>query len=214
MVFKERRKKYNQINTLLNIPKSTLSTWFKNYPLSRVIKKRNILKTKIIWARNITNFNKKRSQILKVEHNKLINSYAKEIPKLNKERLFWIGLGLFWAEGGKKEKSAVRFSNSDPKIIQLIMRFFIEICKIDNSVFKFRIHLHPNIEKEKTQKFWAKILKAKKQQFYRPQIVISKSSKKKRKHNTLLYGTLHIYIKKVESMRKLKGWIKGLSLKI
>lgn len=32
-------KSYNQINTLLNIPKSTLSTWFKNYPLSRVIKK-------------------------------------------------------------------------------------------------------------------------------------------------------------------------------
>lgn len=202
---------YNEINKLLGISKSTLSDWLSNLPLSKVIKEKNIKKSKLIWSKNITSFNKKRSIIYKHETSRILKFYATEIKRINKEDLFYLGIGLFLAEGSKREKFSVRFANSDPLIIKIILKFFREICNVNQSDIRARIHLHSNITNHVALKYWSNIMQISPKQFWRPQNVVSKSSQGKRKVNQLPYGTLHVTIMKADLVKKIKGWILGIS---
>ena len=204
-------KSYNEINKLLGVPKSTLSGWLKTFPLSEQIKKKNLEKVKLIWAKNITDFNRQRSKKYQRETQQLIENCAKETPLLSARDLYFLGLALFWAEGTKREKWAVRFANSDPIIIKAIVQFFRKICKVPNNKFALRIHLHPNIEENKAKKFWSEITKLPINQFRKSQTQITISSKYKRPINQLPYGTLHIIISDAYLNKKIKGWILGLS---
>lgn len=204
-------KSYNEINKLLGVPKSTLSTWLKDNPLSEKIKKININRAKIVWAKNIVDFNKKRSEKYQKDIHLLMEKFAREIPMIADRDLFFIGLALFWAEGGKREKYSVRFANSDPTIIKAIMCFFRKICHTDNKKVTLRIHLYPNVEEIAAKKYWSKITGLSLTQFRKSQTKISKSSKHKRPINRLPYGTLHITIGDAYLNKKLKGWILGLS---
>lgn len=207
-------KSYNEINKLLGIPKSTLSTWLKTLPLSEKVKKRNISKTKLIWAKNIIEFNKFRSDEYQKSTRRLINNFAKDVPSISRRNLYFIGLALFWAEGGKREKWNVRFVNSDPQMIQAIMRFFREICGVSDEKFTLRIHLYPNIQEKVAKSYWLKITKLQEDQFRKSQVHISGSSKGKRPINRLPYGTLHINIGDAHLNKKIKGWLLGLNLQL
>ena len=214
ILLRKKGKSYSEIKVVLGVSKSTLSTWLKDLPLSKQVKNSNISRAKKIWARNITSYNKLRSLKYQAEKKITIDNYSKEIPVVDKKALFWIGLSLFWAEGGKREKYSVRFVNSDPQIIKTIMRFYREVCAVPNDKFRLRIYLHPNIEEKLGMKFWSELTGVPKSQFYRSQELISSSSKRKRNFNRLPYGTLHVYIGDVTLANRVKGWIKGLSAKI
>ncbi len=214
LILRTQDKSYNEISRLLNIPKSTLSTWLKAVPLSEKVKNRNIDRAKIIWAKNIIKFNKIRSKKYQEHTKQLINNFARNIPPVSNRDLFFTGLALFWAEGGKKEKSNVRFVNSDPQIIQAIMRFFREVCSVPDEKFTLRIHLYPNIQEEVAKKFWLKITKLQMSQFRGSQYQISRSSKRKRSINRLPYGTLHINIGDAHLNKKIRGWLLGLGSRL
>lgn len=203
-------KSYNEINKILNIPKSTLSGWLKHCHFSEKIKKNNFKKAKLIWAKNITAFNKLRSEKYQKETRQLIEKYARGVPTVSRRDLYFIGLSLFWAEGGKREKWAIKFCNSDALIIKTIMKFFREICNVPNKKFSLRIHLYPNIKESYAIKFWSRLIKLPPKQFRKSQTQISKSSKNKRPFNRLPYGTLHITIGDAYLNKKIKGWLLGL----
>lgn len=201
---------YNEISRQLHVPKSTLSGWLKDLPLSKIAKNRNIEKAKLISARNIINLNRKRAAAYKTKVEAILSSYSKNLPIVKKDGLFWLGLALFLAEGGKREKWSVRFVNSDPLLIKVMMRFFRQICNVKDNYFRFRIHLHKNANPDESLKFWSKIASISEKQFYKPYFAVPKSSSGKRPINRLPYGTLHLMISDAELVKKLKGWIMGL----
>jgi hypothetical protein len=207
-------KSYNEINKLLNIPKSTLSTWLKNLPISQNVRNKNIEKAKNIWSKNISDYNKKRAKKYQVELKRQINKFSQDIPEIDKKNLFWIGLSLFWAEGGKKEKWMVRFTNSDPIMIKIMMKFFREICNIKNNKIKLCIHLHSNVSEAKAKKYWSNITRLAIDNFWKSQTQISSSSKGKRPRNRLPYGTLHVIIMDSYLVKKIRGWNLGLAKQI
>lgn len=207
-------KSYNEICKLLNVPKSTLSNWLKDLPLSKNIKNKNIVKAKLIWSKNITDFNNKRARRYQIESKEIIKKYSNKVPKIDRNILFWIGLSLFWAEGGKREKWMVRFTNSDPYMIKIIMRFFREICHVEEKRIRLCIHLHPNIEDKRARKYWSKITGMPIDSFWKSQKHISKSSLGKRPKNRLPYGTLHVIILDSNLVKKIRGWNLGLTKQI
>lgn len=204
-------KTYNEINRLLNIPKSTLSGWFNGLEIPEKIKKRLWSAAQKKWAQSITDYNKKRALNILSKTNEIQQRISKEIGKLKKRELMLIGAALYWAEGDKKNRWRVRFSNSDPAIIVLIMKFFREICKIKEHKFIARIQIHSDILEKKARLFWSKISNIPLRQFRKTLIIISKSSKLKRPFNTLPYGTMQINISDVNLVNRIKGWIFGLS---
>lgn len=204
---------YNQISKLLGIPKSTLSYWLSDIPESEEAKKANIGKSKQIWSKNITEFNKKRSAEYKKKTAAEIKTYAEEIGEISKKDLFYLGIGLYLAEGSKREKFKVRFTNSDPAMVKIIMKFFSELCQIQASDIKARIHLHNPNNYPESLEFWSKIASIPKENFWQPQFVVSKSSQGKRPFNRLPYGILHITISSSPLVRKIKGWSDGVMSK-
>lgn len=213
----ELRKKglsYSNIAKLLDVPKSTLSSWLSKLPLSQVIKEKNIEKAKIESSINITEFNKKKSVRYKKQINEEIKKNSKKILRPTKKDIFYLGMGLFLAEGSRKEKWMVRFVNSDPLIINIAMKFFREICKVNEDSIRMRIHIHPNCKYSKALGYWSTLTKISPNYFWEPQTLMSKSSKGKRSSNQLKYGTLHVTIMSADILRKLKGWTLGIERQI
>lgn len=204
-------KTYNEINRLLGIPKSTLSGWFEGLKIPLIIKRQLWNNNQRKWAESITNYNKKRALDVFNRNNEIQRGISKEIGRLTKRELMLIGTALYWAEGDKKARWRCKFSNSDPGIIKIIMKFFRNVCKVPENKFRAYVQIHPNIPEQKTKVFWSEISGIPSSQFDKTLTSISKSSKFKRSPNTLPYGTFNVRISDVNLVNRIKGRILGLS---
>jgi transposase-like protein len=139
----------------------------------------------------------------------IIESAVKEIPKeCSRNTLKVVGSALYWAEGCKSVSNMVNFSNSDPKMIILMMRFFRDVCNVSEEKFRGAVNIHPHLDMKKAVKFWSDISSIPVKQFHKTQVAISKASKQKK--DTLPVGTFRIVISDVRLQSQIKGWIKGL----
>lgn len=163
------------------------------------------------WAQSITNYNKKRALDTLIKAEQSQETTAKDIGRLTRRELMLAGTVLYWAEGNKKDRWNVKFCNSDPAIINLMMQFFRKICKVDEEKFRAHMQIYPNISEKKAKIFWSRISGIPLPQFGKTQTTISKSSKFKRSPNTLPYGTFRIEVSDVNLVNRMKGWILGLS---
>ena len=203
-------KSYNEITKDLNVPKSTLSTWLKDIIIPAKIQEKILKNAQKVWAKNITVYNKKRAFLIRKKWQSFENKISRDIKKLSLEKLKIIGAALYWAEGHKKARWTAMFCNSDPDMIQLIMRFFREVCLVPEEKFKPQVQIHPNISEKATKKYWSKISHLPLNQFRKTLKQVTKSSKGVRPKNTLPYGVFRIHISNVELVHKIKGWTKGL----
>ncbi len=217
IALRKKGKTYGEIEKALKVPKSTIAWWLKDVKIPKTTQDKILEKSRKKWKKNITSYNKiyakLRSQEAKEKREKIENETSKEIKNLSKKDIQLIGCALYWAEGNKKNKWNLRFANSDPAIIKIIMRFFQEICALPKEKIKARIHLYPEINHLKALNYWKKITSLPGNNFQKSQIQISKASKGKRPRNTLPYGTLHLTAGNTKITCKVKGWIKGISNK-
>lgn len=204
-------KSYNEISVMLNVPKSTLSYWFANARFSKEIKKQLVSKAKKKWAANITRYNKQRAAIMLKRAETIQETESKKINSISTKELWFIGTALYWAEGNKRERWRLKFTNSDPDMIKIMMLYFRKICKVKEEKFRLSLQIHPNISEKPTKEYWHKLTNIPKSQFQKTQTAISKSSKNKRGPMRLPHGTLAVSISDVNTTNKVKGWIRGLA---
>ena len=207
-------KSYNEIAKILKAPKSTLSFWLRNIKMPPEIEKKFWNETRKKWARSITEFNKKQAEAARQKAEKLQENAAKDIEALSGRELLLIGAALYWAEGYKKRRSVLQFSNSDPTMIRVIMKFFKKVCKVPKEKIKASVQIHPNVTSKEAVNYWSKVGGIPKAQFSKSYSRLTPSSKQKRQPNILPYGTLRISIYDAQIANKVKGWIKGISEKI
>jgi hypothetical protein len=137
------------------------------------------------------------------------DSAAKEVSKeYSSGMLKILGASLYWAEGYKRSENMVNFTNSDPAMIALMMKFFRNICKVPEDKFRGGVHIHPHLDREAAVRFWMKVSGIPVKQFHRTQLCVSKASK--HKMDTLPLGTFSIIICDVRLQSRIKGWIKGI----
>lgn len=201
-------KTYGEIREIYDIPKSTLSNWLSKLKMNSKTKKLIQKKGYERWRKTVERNAKQAKEKAEKVRLKIKSEAEKEIKKVNNNELKLIGTVLYFAEGDKKSRNQIRFSNTDERLIKIMMKFFREVCNVSDEKIKARIHLYPNINYEKAKKHWAKITGLPKKNFYPPQIQISQASKGKRSKNTLPYGTLHLSI--TELAGKMRGWFEGL----
>ena len=204
-------KSYNEIHRILGIPKSTLSGWFRDLRFSGCIKIKLVNETKMIWARNITNYNKKRAAAALKNALRIQKLESKKVKNISNRELWLLGTALYWAEGSKRERWQARFTNSDPDMIRFIMRYFRNICNVKEEKFRLTVQIHPNVSDGIAKNYWHSVTKLPFSQFYKTLVAVSKASKNKRNPKRLPYGTLKISISDVNIVNKIKGWLKGLT---
>jgi hypothetical protein len=114
--------------------------------------------------------------------------------------LFGLGLGLYWGEGNKKNKYAVRLGNSDPEIIYYFIKFLEEIYGIDKKKLRFAVQIFSDMDVKKNLIYWSKKIKMPISQFYKTTITPSRgigTYREKSKYGVL---TVHFSNKKLRDI--------------
>lgn len=144
-----------------SISKSTVSLWCKNLKLSKaaekLIQENWLRKTTSARAKGALKNKQKRIDSIEREY-----ISAKEIiGNLSSRDLLIMGLGLYWAEGSKKETGAgFSFINSDFLMVKLMHDWLIKIMNIKQE--QLTINLAINISHKEREgeilKFWSNLL--------------------------------------------------------
>ena len=199
---------YNMIGEKLGIAKSTLSNWFKAQPFipnTEAVTRNRLGPIKSAQQRH--NRRVEETQILK-------EAGMKELGILSKRDLWLLGLGLYLGEGTKAFES-IRIINSNPEYIKLGVRWFKEVCGLNDTNITIAIHLYPDNDEKECLSFWSTATSLPLKNFRKTQIDrrINKNIIKKKK---LPYGTAHLMVisngekgKGVNLYRRIAGWMEG-----
>ncbi len=207
------RKDGESIKTIakkLNVSSSTVSLWCRDIHLSdKQIQALEHRSHDPRYGRRLLNSQKQHE--IRVEKTKrLYLEGVQEIGNLSERELFIAGIALYWAEGFKKD-NLVGFSNSDPKMIILFIKW-LKLCGIDRSRLKFRLGINESYEKrvDEIQIFWQTTLNIDPEQFQKP-FLQRVAWQKKYDNPNEYHGVLRVRVSKsIDLLRKILGMIGGL----
>jgi hypothetical protein len=192
-----------EISKKLNRPKTTISYWCRDILLTKKQEERIIKKSISAGIKSGLEISKKS----KVKRDILNKKYKilglNDLGKISKRDLFILGLGLYWGEGYKKGNYEFGFTNSDPEIIKIFIKWIKEFYKSKESDLILRVSIN-NIYTEKEKEiinFWLKITNTKLSQFTKTSFIKSKFKKDYSK-NKKYYGTLRIKIRKGSNIKR------------
>ena len=103
---RKQNKTYKEIETLLNVSRSTLCGWFKNEEWSKHIKKSNIYKQIRISTAHLNKMNECRLLMLDKKYKEVEAEATKEFEIFKNDPLFMAGLMLYAGEGDRKNRIA------------------------------------------------------------------------------------------------------------
>lgn len=203
---------YSEILEKIPVAKSTLSIWLRSVKLAKKQKQRITEKRRKAQLRGAKARKKQRLAIEK----KLVRAGLQEVGSLTKRDLFLIGTALYWAEGSKQTvkyvSQGVIFSNSDPGMIQVFLRWLEEICNIPEKDIAFELYIHQSGDKPKAINFWVNKLNIPPKRLTRIYLKHHKPLKKINKKKEY-HGLLRVRVNRSTSLnRKIKGWAKGIQL--
>ncbi|MEK7061179.1 MAG: hypothetical protein AAB954_00790 [Patescibacteria group bacterium] len=213
----ELRKKgysYTLINKKTMVPKGTLSGWLKDikyFPNSIVL---NRIKNAQFKSAKVLNRNKL-NRIMAAQ-----KFASKELGKISKRDLLMVGIGLYIGEGSKYKNGIVSVVNSDPNVIKLAEKWFIDSCGLTKNNFTLTLHLYPDNDVVKSTHFWSKTTGIPIKQF-RKTYIDRRLNKTMFSKNKLSYGTATLCIRSnretengVYLFRRILAWIKGIERQV
>ncbi len=203
-------KSYSEIRKQIPVAKSTLSLWLRSVGLAKTQKQR-LTEKKIEAA--LRGADIRRQQRLHAIQN-IEKETKKDITDLTQEDLFLCGVMLYWAEGSKEKditkNSVVKFSNSDPKMIRLFLKWLEEIAQVKHTDIVYELYIHETAGVGNALSYWAKTISCNKEEirvyFKRNHITTNRKNIEKDYH-----GLIRIVIRKSSVlMRKIHGWTNAI----
>lgn len=206
---------YSEILKKIFVSKSTLSLWLQSVKLSKKQKQRLTQKKLEAMSRGWEAIRRKRINKTKEIVKKAKHELAK--IKIDPQKLLIIGAILYWAEGSKQKKNSVSqgiiFSNSDPLMIKLFIKWLKQCLKIEDERIKLEIYIHIDQKKRKKEiiNYWTQITgypKGKFDKIYYKRHNL-KSLRKNQGEN--YYGLMRVKVRRSADLnRKISGWIQAI----
>lgn len=211
------RKKGESISDIaqeISVSKSIVSRWCRDIKLTQKQIDRLSKKMKVGSYKGRMKFLEIVRKRRKEETAKLKEEGIKEIGKINRRDLLIAGTALYWAEGTRSPNAEeTSFSNSNPAMILLILRWFQEIFGVAKERFVVQIRVN-KIHKNRVraiENHWSSFIGIPASQFTKT--ILIKIDSKKVYPNKNYYGTVRISVRKGVSLRrKIIGLIEGLAL--
>lgn len=166
VALRKQEMSYSQIKNILNISKSTLSGWLKQYPLTK--KRISELKDK-----NEARIEKFRETMRKKRNDRLTTIYQEQkniIFPITKRELYLCGLFLYWGEGTKSHDAELRITNTDPSMIKFFIYWLEECLKVPKKEMTVYLHLYKDMNINNEISYWSTILNIPTKQFAKPYI--------------------------------------------
>lgn len=121
------------------------------------------------------------------------------------EHLKAMALALYITEGNVKSKNSVRFSNSNPAIIKIFVKFLKIVCGVPREKIRVSLIVYPDIGTKAARDYWSNFLGLPKEQFSKTTVLRRKNNNHK-KHSE--WGTATIYVHNSRLLNIIKGWVK------
>ncbi len=194
---------YDEILKNVKVSKSTLSFWLRDIALNDEANK------KLLKGRELSRYFAAESHKRKRELDTAtaIERGTQEFQSLLKNPLFLTGLCLYWAEGDKHKQEKVKFTNSDEKMVLLMMKWFREICGVPEEKFRIALHIHNLHVSKNIKRYWSEITGIPEKQF---QKIYIKQTTLRHRRNILYNGTCAIVVNNKALFRRICGWKLGL----
>jgi transcriptional regulator with XRE-family HTH domain len=126
--------------------------------------------------------------------------------------LFVAGCMLYWAEGAR-HRNSLRFTNSDPEMVRLFVRFLRDRFEVHHDAFALTCNLFADhLERQRElERFWLDVAELPQSCLRRSSVnVYSKYSQKKRQ-NKLPYGTCRISVCRTWLVQTIYGGIQEIA---
>jgi len=140
----------------------------------------------------------------------IYKTQKKLIFPFNKREFFLAGLFLYWGEGSKGRFTELSMSNTDPSIIEFFINWLTKSLKLPKEKLKVQLHLYKNMDIEKEMKFWLRTLDIPLNQFTKPYIKKTYSTRINHKGG-FGHGTCRVRIGGGELAEKIHMAIKALA---
>lgn len=199
-------KSINQIVEETSFSKASVSTWVRDIILTKEQRKK-ISKR----GRSVESIERRRASRLFNENLKrqiVIDSAKKDYNSISLEELKLIGIILYLGEGAKTKRGIVAVANSDPSVIKIMIRFFLEVCNVPKNKLYGHIHTFSHSNVLKTEKYWSRLTGIPRSQFYKTYIKPSSATLQKRK--TLPFGTFDLSVNNTKLFLTIMGWIERI----
>jgi hypothetical protein len=193
---------YAEIAQKLNVSKGTLSLWLKDVPYSarlEVLERRR----KASIRNGLVLKNLKSARVA------LVRSTAKDAIGQFTDVDFWrLGAMAYWAEGSKTVDSLVKFTNTDPDLVVMMVNWLRRICLVPPTKLRFHLRVHPGEDVRELERFWSELTGIPKSQFYRTTLKVSGSGGKTVRK--LKHGIASVIVCDTELFYRIQGWIEAI----
>ena len=121
-----------------------------------------------------------------------------------------MALGLYITEGNLKNKNSIKFTNSNPAIVKIFVKFLKVICGVPAEKIRASLIVYPDVSRVKAKDFWTTFLDIPKKQFTKTTVLRKRNNHSTKKHSE--YGTVTIYVHNSKLLKIIKGWLKEYAL--
>lgn len=206
----------NVIAKKLKVSKGSVSSWCSDLVLT--FKQKERLRLKVLKAGHKGRLlGAQMNKDKKIKNIQKYRDLAKtEIKQLSNRDLLILGIGLYWGEGSKNQSGGFSFSNSDPVMILLMIKWLKDIVKINGSDITTRIMINESHQPRIAEvlKFWSNLLDLPSDCFYKTTFINSKSKKIYDNHDKY-FGVLVIRVRKSSWLKyKILGQINAITSEV
>jgi len=205
---------YKAIAEQVKVSKSTLSRWLEDLPLTdeRVLELR-----REAWGRGEASREKFRQTMRAKRDERELQIYLrqkKRLSRISEQSMFIAGLMLYAAEGDKKTRAEIAFSNTDAVMVAFFARWLEEFLGIEQSKLKIQLHLYENMDARAEESYWKNQLSMNQSQLCKSQIRSLRPGKFSYRE-PFRHGTCKLYVggvlKKAELMLSIRAFFDTYS---
>ena len=204
---------YSEILQSIDVSKSTLSLWLRSVGLAKRHRQRLTEKKLASIKRGLEKWHK-----IRVDFTANLKEKAKsEIRSISERELWLIGIALYWAEGSKERIASVGhptiFSNSDPLMIKIFLKWLREIVKITEEEIVYEIYIHENSKNNlvNVRNFWAKVANIGLEKLNKIYFKKNKLSNNRKRSFDNYFGLMRVRVRRSSTLnRTIAGWVEGI----
>lgn len=201
---------YDQIQVELGCSKSSISLWVRDLPKPE--RKRTPEEASAIARRGWEVTLRLRDE----ERQRTKEAAKQAVGTLSPRELFLLGVGLYWAEGGKDKpydrRENVCFVNSDPGMIRVYLAW-LDLLGVERERVRYTVMIHETADVPGAEQYWADLVGAERSAFNKT--TLKKHNPKTVRKNTgeAYRGCLVIKVRKSADLyRRIEGSWYGIVL--
>ncbi|MFD7701502.1 helix-turn-helix domain-containing protein [Streptomyces caelestis] len=148
---------YDRIQAELGCSRSSVSLWVRDLPKPE--RKRTPEEASAIarkgWEAKL--------RVRDEERQRTKEAARRAVGSLSARELFLVGVGLYWAEGGKDKpydrRENVTFVNSDPDMVRVYLAW-LDLLGVERERLRFTVMIHENADVADAERYWAELVDA------------------------------------------------------